>query len=131
QGRVIYEAAKANPKPKRVISSEVAYLITEGLRAVMRYGTAASTAELSEHAVGKTGTSNDSEDNWFVGYSPNILTAVWMGTDEHLPMAKPATGSSLALPLWHKYMTKAFALYPPPAFEKPNDVIAVNVDPRY
>jgi membrane peptidoglycan carboxypeptidase len=93
-------------KPVQILSSSVTSLITIGLQAVLRHGTAARYSHLAKSAAGKTGTSNDAVDNWFVGFTQDQVIVSWVGTDQREAMDFKATGSDLALPLFADYLTQ-------------------------
>jgi penicillin-binding protein 1A len=91
--------------PVQVISPELASVMTWMLQEVVNTGTAyAARSELGMHIAGKTGTTNDEKDAWFVGYTPDVLTAVWVGYDQPRSLGRSATGGQVALPLWIDYM---------------------------
>jgi penicillin-binding protein 1A len=131
QGEVIYRAPKPKERAKRVMSQQIAYLMTQGMRAVLQMGTGYTSARLSNRAAGKTGTSNDSTDNWFCGYTRNLVNIAWVGTDEHVRIHGNTTGGSLALPLWDHMMTKFIAERKPQAWSRPRGVTTAVVDSKY
>lgn len=110
------------------IKSCDAFLLTQGLMHVITEGTG-KRASTGRPAAGKTGTSNRHRDAWFVGYTPQLCTAVWMGNDNRAPMAGVA-GGSLPAPAWAHFMSNALAGKPHTAFPVPNDVTLVPIDPR-
>ncbi len=130
-GKILYELPEVAERSTAVVSPQAAYLMTQGMKSVMTNGTAQGARELADRAVGKTGTSNDSEDNWFAGYASNVLTLTWVGTDDHLPMDKPAAGGTLALPIWKAYMSEAFKLRAPGSFIDPGGVVSYYVNPEF
>ncbi|MBI2950740.1 PBP1A family penicillin-binding protein [bacterium] len=107
---------------------EVAFLITSALESVLSEGTGASARARGFHlpAAGKTGTSDD--DSWFVGYTPDLLCAVWVGLDDSSPLH--LTGAQGALPIWTLFMTKAQRLghLSGAAFSPPENIVAVSID---
>ncbi len=131
EGHVLFQLPPPKERATPVMSPEIAYLMTQGMRSVITNGTGQSARELADKVVGKTGTSNDSQDNWFAGYSPNLLTVTWVGTDDHLPMDKPAAGGTLALPIWHEYMSQALTKRSAGGFYNPGGVVSYYVDPQY
>ena len=130
-GRDLYVAPTPEQRSKAVLSPQTGYLMFQGMKAVLDYGTGARSRGISPWAAGKTGTSNNSKDNWFCGFTPNIVTIVWVGTDNKLGLAGSATGASMALPLWDGFMAKALALHASPAYEEPPGIVEHAVDPRY
>lgn len=130
-GNLIYEAPELPKRQEKIFPPQISYLMTEGLKNVLKYGTAASEYELGKWAAGKTGTSNESKDNWFCGYTSELTAVVWTGTDDFSPMRDKAQGSSLALPIWAKFMKKAIAQKPPAPFEVPTDLTSLRINPNY
>ena len=94
-------------EPKRVMDPMVAGITNWLLVQVATGGTAAKTNSLKLHLAGKTGTTNDFFDAWFVGYNPDILTAAWVGYDTPKSMGQTFTGGDIALPMWMKFMRQA------------------------
>jgi penicillin-binding protein 1A len=130
-GEVIYEAKTPAERSKVVLQKDVNYLITDGLRSVFRYGTAARFAEMSSYAGGKTGTTNESRDNWFCGFTGSTVSIVWVGADHYKGFLGNETGSTLALPVWESFMRKSFRVRPPPKFVKPDNIVEHAVNPLY
>jgi len=130
-GKVIYEAPTPDKRQKAALSRQNAYLMTQAMRAVLQMGTGAHSAHLSRYVAGKTGTANDSTDNWFCGYSTNLTTIVWVGTDEHKAIFGDVTGGKLALPIFDDFMTRALAKRKPQDFQVPPGIVAARVHPRY
>jgi membrane peptidoglycan carboxypeptidase len=112
RGKVIFEKSGGqNIAPSAedmqvVLDSKVNHLMKEGLRDVFKFGTAHAYSELGEFAAGKTGTSNNSKDNWFCGFDARHVLIVWIGSDNYLPVDNGENGATLALPLWADIMTK-------------------------
>jgi penicillin-binding protein 1B len=106
-----------------------AFLVTNLLRGVVDRGTGASARALGvEGAVaGKTGTTNDGRDAWFVGYTPRLVTLVWVGFDERDVLR--LSGSQAALPIWADFMRASLSVLPPAAFTVPTSVVFRDVDP--
>ena len=80
--------------------------------------------------AGKTGTTNDYADAWFVGYSPDFLTGVWMGFDERRKMGEHETGARAAIPPWKLYMTEALKEYSKKDFPVPDNIVIFNIDAK-
>lgn len=97
--------------PERIISSDTTYIVTDLLKAVISQGTGKRALALTHLAplAGKTGTTNDYTDAWFVGYSPKITTGVWVGKDNHTSLGRKESGSRAALPIWMDYMKKSLS----------------------
>jgi len=116
--------------PKQVMKPETAYLITYLLKGVIEQGTGWQARELGRPAAGKTGTTNDYRDAWFVGYTPALVAGVWVGYDDQESIGPKETGGRAALPIWLEFMKKANAERPPEDFQAPADIIFKQVDPR-
>ena len=117
------------PAPRRVVSSTGAYLVTDMLVGALRYGTGASAARLGFHhvAAGKTGTSDRARDTWFAGFTPDLVTTVWVGHDDDAPTK--LSGASGALPVWCGTMNAWLGQGWDRQFESPADVVFRSVDP--
>jgi membrane carboxypeptidase/penicillin-binding protein len=101
------------------------------LKDVLVYGTAKGLKKFSQAhpSAGKTGTTDDYRDAWFVGYTPQMVTGVWVGYDKPRPGGKGFTGGAVAAPVWEQFMRKALAGRPAVDFPKPDTVVAVSIDP--
>jgi penicillin-binding protein 1B len=110
-----------------VLDPAVAYLTTSMMETVVKEGTARGLAKLGfdEPAAGKTGTTNDGRDAWFVGYTPALLTGVWTGADDN--RALKLTGAKDALPLWSSFMVEAAADRPGGDFVKPDGIVETRI----
>ena len=115
-GRALWSASR---ETRPVIGAPEAYLVTSLLEGVINAGTAASAraAGVPGAVAGKTGTTNEGRDAWFVGYSPNLLALVWVGFDDGTPAG--LSGSEGALPIWSEFMRQALDIYPGGAFSEP------------
>ena len=113
------------------LSPAVAYVTTQMLRDVMVYGTAKSLKKFSHErpAAGKTGTTDDYRDAWFIGYTPQLVTGIWVGHDKPKPGGKGFTGGGVVAPIWEKFMRPALASRPLADFQKPDSVRVLAVDP--
>jgi penicillin-binding protein 1A len=116
EGRVLEEDY---PEVKDVVSARTARIMTAMLREVVLHGTAAAAAKLPFPVAGKTGTTNDFTDAWFVGFSPNLTCGVWMGFDEKKTLGAKETGAHAALPIWMNFMSGAMAGKDPGQFQPP------------
>ena len=111
------------------ISPQTAYLVTSMLEGVVSRGTGRAARVVNRPVAGKTGTTNNQVDAWFVGYTPDLLTAVWVGYDELHSLGPQNTGGKIAAPLWASYMQKALAKRSVEDFDVPEGVLCVNIDP--
>jgi penicillin-binding protein 1B len=123
-----HEIYRHTPETHEVIDPNVAYLMTGGLKAVLRYGTGASSGRLGIDfpAAGKTGTTQDYKDGYFVGYTPDVVCGVWVGFDQPAPTGM--TGAQAALPAWVDFMV-ATATDDAPDFAIPSGVEMATIDP--
>jgi len=124
-GRAIWSASR---ETRPVIGAPEAFLMTSLLEGVVNSGTGASARALgvSGAVAGKTGTTNDGRDAWFVGYSSNLLALVWVGFDDGTPAG--LSGAEGALPIWSEFMRQALDVYPASAFPEPPGITYVKID---
>lgn len=111
------------PDVKDVVSARTARTMTSMLREVVLHGTAIAAATLKYPLAGKTGTTNNFTDAWFVGFSPSITCGVWVGYDEKKFLGAKETGSRAALPVWMDFMKVALAGKDPGDFQTPPDAV--------
>ncbi|HEY8606933.1 MAG TPA: penicillin-binding protein 1A [Noviherbaspirillum sp.] len=133
-GRVLSEVApaRAGEEANRVIDERNAFLMDSMLKDVVRHGTATRALVLKRTDIaGKTGTTNDSFDAWFAGYSPKLVGVAWMGFDQPRNLGNKETGGGLALPIWISYMQKALKDVPVEERPIPPGVIQVAGDYYY
>ncbi len=102
-----------------VVSSRTARIMTSMLREVVLHGTAAAAAKMPYPLAGKTGTTNDFTDAWFIGFSPSLTCGVWIGYDEKKSLGEKETGGHAALPIWIQFMSTALAGKDPGEFQPP------------
>jgi penicillin-binding protein 1B len=116
------------PSPTRIARPETTYLVTDMMRSVLDEGSGAGAraAGFTLEAAGKTGTTNDLRDAWFIGFTPELLAVVWVGYDDNQPLG--LTGSQAALPIWTDFMRRALAGRPSVPFEPPDNVVSVAID---
>jgi penicillin-binding protein 1A len=119
EGRVLEEDY---PDVKDVISARTARIMTSMLREVVMHGTGIAAAKLPFPVAGKTGTTNDFTDAWFVGFSPSMTCGVWTGFDEKRSLGSKETGARAALPIWMNFMNAAMAGKDPGQFQPAPDV---------
>ena len=119
------------PNPAEAIDRTTAYLVTSLLKSVVEEGTGKGAKVLEKPIAGKTGTTNNYVDAWFVGYTPSIVTGVWVGYDNATAsLGDRETGARAALPIWISVMAKALAGKPVEDFTPPEDVVFVKIDPE-
>jgi penicillin-binding protein 1A len=102
---------------KDAVSSRTARIMTSMLRDVVLHGTAVAAAKMPYPLAGKTGTTNDFTDAWFVGFSPSLTCGVWIGYDEKKSLGEKETGGHAALPIWMQFMNVALAGKDPGEFQ--------------
>ncbi len=119
------------PSATEVLTPADAYITTQLLKDVLTYGTAKVLKTFSRErpAAGKTGTTNDYRDAWFIGYTPQLVTGIWVGHDQPRPGGKGFTGGAIAAPLWGSFMRQALAGKPAVDFPQPDTVVSVAIDP--
>ncbi len=124
-----------NPIPmasdsKQVMDPKVAYVMINMMKEVVQLGTGMKAKALGRPAAGKTGTTNDYRDAWFMGYTPENVTGVWVGYDEQEGLGAAGTGAGAALPIWLNYMKGSLADVPVSDFAVPQGIVFVTIDPE-
>jgi len=119
-----------HPEALRVLDRETAYIVTSMLQSVVSDGTGWRVKALGRPVAGKTGTTNDYIDAWFLGYSPELVTGVWAGLDKKESLGRHETGSRAAIPIWLRFMKQALEGRPATVFPVPPGVVFVKVDPK-
>jgi penicillin-binding protein 1B len=117
-------------EPRVVARRDTTFLVTNMMRSVINEGTAAGarSAGFTLDAAGKTGTTNDLRDAWFVGFTPELLTVVWVGFDDNQPVG--LSGAQAALPIWTQFMTRALGGHASIPFEAPAGIAFIDIDPE-
>ncbi|MDH6269038.1 penicillin-binding protein 1A [Rhizobium sp. SG_E_25_P2] len=113
---------------QQVLDPMTAYQITSIMQGVVQRGTAAGKIKLDSDVAGKTGTTNDEKDAWFVGYTPNLVAGVYMGFDDPKPMGRGGTGGSLSAPLFNEFMQAALKGHKPEKFIMPEGMKLIPVN---
>jgi penicillin-binding protein 1A len=111
------------PASTDVVSAGTAYIMTSMLEDVIAHGTGYPNAVIGRPAAGKTGTTSSFRDAWFVGYTPDLVTAVWLGNDNYSPMNE-SYGGNIPARIWAKFMKAALAGTPPHEFPFPAEEVA-------
>lgn len=108
-----------------IVPPETAYIVTNMMESVISSGTgwAARAWGFQHPAAGKTGTTNDYADAWFVGFTPSVICGVWSGYDERRPLGRSMTGARVALPIWTEFMKEAHVGQPKTPFERPAGIV--------
>ncbi len=118
--------------PEQLISPQTSYLITSLLQAVINDpgGTGGAARALGRPVAGKTGTTNGYYDTWFMGYTPQIATGVWVGFDKEQSLGIGEAGARTALPIWLEYMKFVHQGLPVQSFPVPNGIVFANIDAK-
>lgn len=114
---------------EQVNDPRTVYQLVSMLEGVVQRGTATTLKSLDRTLAGKTGTTNDSKDVWFMGFSPNLVAGVFIGYDDPMPLGEKETGGSVAAPVFKEFMQHALANQPDTPFRVPPGVQLVRVDP--
>lgn len=119
----------ADPQRAQVLNPTMAFLITAMLESVVQEGTASILTRTGweRPAAGKTGTTDDGRDAWFIGYTPELLAGAWVGEDQNV--AIHVAGARDALPIWRAFMEQALADIPPSPFAEPAGLVTAKIDP--
>jgi penicillin-binding protein 1A len=123
-GEVLFTAVPESTQP---ITPGTAHIITSLMQSVIQNGTATKVRALKRPVAGKTGTTNNYVDAWFMGYTPELVTGVWVGKDKDEPLGRNETGSRAAIPIWLQFMQEALANQPKINFPVPNDIQFIKV----
>ncbi len=130
-GNVLEEDPKIDPvRRRRRIPADTAYVMVDLMKNVVDKGTGQKAKELGRPAAGKTGTSNDFKDNWFMAYTPDYVCGVWVGRDDFKSIGFDATGGTTAAPIWTDFMKVAEEGRPVRDFDVPKDVYFVRATPE-
>lgn len=117
------------PPSRRVMSEDEAHLLTSLLASVVKEGTAKRALVLNRPLAGKTGTTNEAKDAWFIGYSTDLVCATWVGFDDALPLGWGESGATTALPAWIDFMKAAHEKKPAADFPRPPGIVIAKIDP--
>ncbi|MBC2705391.1 penicillin-binding protein 1A [Desulfobacula sp.] len=115
---------------KKVIDMTTAYIMTNIMESVIKSGTGWRIKELKRPVAGKTGTTNNLFDAWFMGYTPKYTTGVWVGLDQEAPLGKGETGSRAASPIWLEFMKNALEGKPARTFNVPEGIVFAKIDAK-
>lgn len=124
-GNILVEAENEG---KQVIEKSTAYIMTSLLESVVREGTGARVRALGRPTAGKTGTTNNLHDAWFMGFTPGYVTGTWVGHDQERPLGRRETGSRAASPIWLDFMKTILADKPVRKFQVPGGVVYSKID---
>ncbi|PID56523.1 penicillin-binding protein 1A [candidate division KSB3 bacterium] len=117
------------PRARQVLAEDTTYLLVSMMEGVVQRGTAAKAKALGRPLAGKTGTTNDSTNAWFIGYSPSLVAGAWVGYDEsRKTLGSKETGGKAALPIWMDFMKEALKDTPPEEFPVPAGLTFIDID---
>jgi penicillin-binding protein 1A len=117
-------------KEERILNSQTAYLMTHLLESVVQDGTGWKAKTLRRPVAGKTGTTDQFKDAWFIGYTPELITGVWVGFDDEKTLGDNETGSRAALPIWVTFMSKILKDKLKRDFPIPEGIEFMKIDPK-
>jgi penicillin-binding protein 1A len=126
KGRVL---ESHGPSLSRAVSPETAYLTVRLMQEVIRTGTARSARGLGSSLAGKTGTTNENTDAWFIGFTPDVAAGAWVGFDTPRPIGAREAAASVALPIWTQFMSRALQRFPERDFPTPPGITFARIDP--
>lgn len=119
------------PQQKEVLSPQICYVMTNMLKSVVERGSGWYARYLNRPCAGKTGTTNEGSDVWFIGYTPQLAAGVWVGYDDRsISLGDRITGGNLACPIWTKFMKEALAGKPIVDFSQPDNIDWALIDPQ-
>jgi penicillin-binding protein 1A len=116
------------PPSSQALRPEVAFVATSMMESVVLSGTAQAAKKLKRRVAGKTGTSNEGRDAWFIGFTPDLVAGVWVGFDDMRKIGKGETGGHAALPIWVAFMQTAQKGRGQKGFKQPPGVVTVRID---
>ncbi len=125
-----YYGDGTSPYAVPVVSPETSYIITNLMESVVASGTGQRAKALGRPVAGKTGTTNDMKDAWFIGYVPQLVTGVWVGYDQERSLGASGSGAQAAGPIWVGFMRQALAGVPVQPFIPPPDISIVSINPH-
>lgn len=128
RGGAVLERAK--PSVQEAVRPEVAFVMNRLLEGVVTDGTGAAASALGRPLAGKTGTTDDFTDAWFIGYTPDLVVGVWVGFDQKKSLGRRETGAQAALPIWQSFMETALRDTAPLPFPQPEGVAIAGIDRR-
>jgi penicillin-binding protein 1A len=118
------------PFEEPVLTPQTCYIMTNLLQGVVQHGTGMAALELGRPCAGKTGTTNDFTDAWFIGFSPQLVAGVWVGYDDRTWLGNKMTGGAISCPIWTSFMQGALAGQPSLNFTPPDGIVFSLIDPN-
>jgi penicillin-binding protein 1A len=117
-------------KVEQVIDPRIAFMTTYVMQDVVEVGTGRGVKSIGRPVAGKTGTTDDVRDAWFIGYTPSLVTGVWVGFDQEQSLGKQEVGGRAAAPIWLYFMEKALQGKPVEVFPVPPGIVFSRIDPK-
>jgi penicillin-binding protein 1A len=127
EGKTIFES---HLEMRSALRPEIAYQVTSLMQSVVEAGTAQRVKALERPVAGKTGTSNEARNAWFIGFTPDLVAGVWVGFDNNDPLGPQETGGRAAIPIWLEFMQAAVKNMPTRDFVAPSGIVFATVDPK-
>ena len=121
---------EAQPKVEQVIDPRIAFMTSHVMQDVVESGTGQRVKRLGRPVAGKTGTTDDTRDAWFLGFTPTLVAGVWVGFDQERPLGKQEVGGRAAAPIWLYFAEKALDRMPVEVFPVPEGIVFIKVDPK-
>ncbi|MCE5264799.1 MAG: PBP1A family penicillin-binding protein [Deltaproteobacteria bacterium] len=121
---------EAQPKEEQVIDPRIAFMTSHVMQDVVESGTGQRVRKLGRPVAGKTGTTDDTRDAWFMGFTPSLVAGVWVGFDQERPMGRQEVGGRAAAPIWLYFAEKALQGTPIELFPVPEGIVFMKVDPK-
>jgi penicillin-binding protein 1A len=116
------------PEPRRVMREEIAFILTSVLKGVVDRGTGSRARVIGKPIAGKTGTTQESTDAWFIGYTPSVVAGVWVGYDTKRSLGPHESSATLAVPIWTRFIQHVLKDAPPEDFDAPDTVVPALVN---
>ena len=117
-------------KSEQVIDPRIAFMTSYIMRDVVESGTGRRVKSIGRQVAGKTGTTNDIRDAWFIGFTPSLIAGVWVGFDQETTLGKNEVGGRAAAPVWLYFMEKVLQGTPAESFPTPEGIMFMKVDPK-
>jgi penicillin-binding protein 1A len=128
EAEVMADGESSVPQAEQVLDPRIAYNMVSMMEDVIKRGTATRAKKLKRSDIaGKTGTTNDSRDSWFAGFTPDLVTVAWMGMDDNRPLGRGEWGGTAALGMWVDFMVDALDGVPIAEIQRPEGMVAVRV----
>ena len=121
---------EVQPKVEQVIDPRIAFMTSYVMQDVVESGTGQRVKRLGRPVAGKTGTTDDTRDAWFLGFTPSLVAGVWVGFDQERPMGRQEVGGRAAAPIWLYFAEKALEGMPVEVFPIPEGIVFTKVDPK-